>query len=98
MIGGFHADIALGRKIDADRAENFRAERLSAVRDERDLDPADADAGAVAELHLGGAEALLSILDQADHGRLGVDRHAALCGSILEKPARLRLASRRPKG
>src|SRR3954451_11245281 len=28
MIGGFHADIALGRKVDANRAEDFGAERL----------------------------------------------------------------------
>jgi len=41
---------------------------------ERDLDTADPDAGAIAELHLGATEALLAIFHEADDGRVRVDR------------------------
>src|ERR1041385_646891 len=76
MIGGFHADVALGRKVDADGAEDLRAERLGAVRDQRDLDAADANACAVAELHSGGPEALLAVLDETQDGRVAIDGQA----------------------
>src|SRR4051794_26253149 len=92
MIGGFDADIALGRKIDADRAEDFGAERLRAMRDQRDLDAPNTNAGAVAELHLGAAETLLPVFHQPDDGCVRVDRQARAWRGLAAEAQRDRLA------
>src|SRR5581483_10764163 len=74
VVGRLHADIFLGRKIDPRRGEDFGAERLRAMRDQRYVDAADADAGSVAEFHFGLAKTLHAVLREAKDGDLAVDR------------------------
>ena len=75
VVRRLDADVAFRLQVDVDGREYLDAERLGAVGDERDLDAADADAGAIAEADLCRAEHLHAVLDETDDLDLGVDRH-----------------------
>src|SRR5690242_9885041 len=74
MIRRLDDDELLRARVDAEIGEELEPERLGAVRDQHDLDLADADRGAVAERHLGRPEALPAIARKADDLHDRVDR------------------------